>query len=100
MNKPATSVTALLERAEYEIETASGRAAWVCRDARGDFWVVDGAERVVSLYDFADECQIAGRMAYRQERAAVARAIATSLKEVVARFAKVLQRPGAKAAHA
>jgi hypothetical protein len=100
MNKPAISVTALLERAEYEIGTANGRSAWVCRDERGDVWVVDGAERVVSLYDFADECQIAGRIAYRQERAAVAQAIATSLKEAVARFARRLQRPSAKAAHA
>ena len=100
MNKPAISVTRLLERAEYEIETASGRTAWVCRDERGDFWVVDGAERVVSVYDFADECRIAGRMAYRRERAAVARAIATSMKEAFTRVVKGLQRPGAKPARA
>jgi hypothetical protein len=93
-------VTALLERAEYEIETASGRAAWVCRDERGDFWVVDGAERVVSVYDFADECQLAGRIAYRRERAAAAHAIATGLKEAITRFVKALRRPAAKAAHA
>lgn|SRR5512134_79916 len=102
MNKPTTSVTTLLERAEYEIETASGRTAWVCRDERGDFWVVDGAERVVSLYDFADQCQVAARMVCGQERAAAARRMATSLKGAFARIVKGLQRqrPGAKPAHA
>jgi hypothetical protein len=100
MNKPAISVTTLLERAEYEIETANGRTAWLCRDERGDFWVVDGAERVVSLYDFADECQIAARTIRSHEVRAAARGIAASLKEAVARVAKGLQRPGAKAAHA
>ena len=100
MTKPAISVTTLLERAEYEIETASGRTAWICRDERGDFWVVDGAERVVSVYDFALECRIAGRMAYRRERAAMARAIATSMKGALARAVKALRRSGAKPAHA
>jgi alkylation response protein AidB-like acyl-CoA dehydrogenase len=100
MNKPAISVTTLLERAEYEIETANGRTARVCRDERGDFWVVDGAERVVSLYDFADECQVAARMIRSQEVRAAGRGIATGVKEAFARIAKGLQRPGAKAAHA
>jgi hypothetical protein len=100
MNKPAISVTALLERAEYEIGTANGRAAWVCRDERGDFWVVDSAERIVSLYDFADECQIAARAIRAHEVVAAARGIAGAVKEAFARIAKGLQRPGAKAAHA
>jgi alkylation response protein AidB-like acyl-CoA dehydrogenase len=100
MNRPAKPVTQLLERAEYEIETANGRTARVCRDERGDFWVVDGAERVVSLYDFADECQVAARMVCGQDRAAATRGIATSLREAFARAVKALQRPGAKPARA
>lgn len=100
MNKPAISVTTLLERAEYEIETASGRTAWVCRDERGDFWVVDGAERVVSLYDFADACQVAAREVCALERGESFRRIAAGAKNAFARLAGVLQRAGAKTAHA
>jgi len=100
MNKPAISVTTLLERAEYEIETASGSTARVYRDERGDFWVVDGAERVMPLGDFAYECRIAARARFAQERVAVARAIATSMKDALARVVKALRRSGAKPAHA
>jgi hypothetical protein len=100
MNKPDISVTALLERAEYEIETANGRTAWVCRDERGDFWVVDGAERVVSLYDFADQCHVVAREFCARERAEALRRIAAGMKEAFARVVKGLQRPGAKTAHA
>ena len=44
MNKPGTSVTALLERLESEFETADGRTARLCRDARGNYWVIEGAQ--------------------------------------------------------
>ena len=100
MNQPAISVTALLERAEYEIETVNGRTARVCRDERGDFWVVDGSERIVSLYDFAGECRIAARTIRNREVRAATRGIATGVKNAFARVVKSLQRPRAKAAHA
>ena len=60
MNKPDISVTALLERIESEAQIADGRTVRLCRDASGNYWVVDGAERVVSLREFAGECRIAG----------------------------------------
>lgn len=100
MNKPGISVTTLLERVEYEIETANGRTARVCRDERGDIWVVDDAERVVSLYDFADECHHAARAFCAIGRGESFRGIATSMKEAFVRITKGLQRPGAKAAPA
>jgi hypothetical protein len=100
MNKPALSVTELLERAEYEIETASGRTARVCRDERGDFWVVDDAERVTSLYDFADACQHAARELSALERGESFRRIGAWTKDAFARVVKGLQRPRTKAAHA
>ena len=101
MNKPGSiSVTALLERVEYEIETANGRTARVCRDERGDIWVVDDAERVVSLYDFADECHHAARELCAIGRGESFRRITASMKEGFARVAKAFQRPVPKTAQA
>jgi hypothetical protein len=100
MNKPDISVTALLERIESESQIADGRTVRLCRDAGGNYWVVDGAERVVSLREFAGECRIAAREFAARERAEALRRIATSMKEAFARVVKGLRRPGAKAAHA
>ena len=100
MNKQSISVTTLLERIESEAQIADGRTLRLCRDASGNYWVVDGAERVVSLREFAGECRIAAREFCARERAEALRRIATGMKEAFARVAKRLQRPGAKAAHA
>jgi hypothetical protein len=100
MNKPGISVSKLLEQAEYEIETAHGGTAWVCRDEHGDFWVVDGAERAVSLHDFADRCQVAARESAALGRAESVGRIAAWTKETFARIVKRLQGTGAKTAHA
>jgi hypothetical protein len=100
MNKPDISLTTLLERIESEAQIADGRTVRLCRDASGNYWVVDGAERVVSLREFAGECRIAAREFCARERAEALRRIATSMKEAFARVVKRLQRPGAKAAHA
>ena len=53
MNKPDISLTTLLERIESEAQIADGRTVRLCRDESGNYWVVDGAERVVSLREFA-----------------------------------------------
>ena len=100
MNKPGISVTALLERLESEFETADGRTARLCRDAQGNYWVIDGAERVVSLREFAGECQVAARKICAVERAAAMRRIAKWVKDASTRVAKRVQRLGAKTAHA
>jgi hypothetical protein len=100
MNKPSVSLTTLLERIESEIETADGRTVRLCRDASGNYWVVDGAERVVSLREFAGECRVAAREFAAREHAETFRRVATSMKQAFARVVKALQRPGAKTAHA
>jgi hypothetical protein len=100
MNKPRMSLTTLLERIESEIQTEDGRTVRLCRDASGNYWVVDGAERVVSLSEFAAESHIAAREFCARERAEALRRIATRMKEAFARVAKGLQRPGAKTARA
>jgi hypothetical protein len=100
MNKPDTSLTTLLERIESEAQIADGRTVRLCRDASGNYWVVDGAERVVSLREFAGECRIAAREFAARERAETFRRLATSMKEAFARVVKGLQRPRAKTAHA
>ena len=41
-------------------EIADGRTVRLCRDPSGNYWVVDGAERVVSLREFVGECRVAG----------------------------------------
>ncbi len=100
MNEPGISVSKLLERTEYEIETANGRTARVCRDERGDFWVVDGAERVVSLFDFAGDCQVAAQALREAARGQMLQWIATGTRAAIARVAKAVQRAGAKPARA
>jgi hypothetical protein len=98
-NNPTLSVQALLTRLESEINTADGRTVQVCRDANGNYWVVDGAERVVSLSEFASDCAPAARQLCERERAQAMREIAASVKRAVARAAQAL-RPYAKPAHA
>ena len=100
MNKPTITLTKLLERVESEIETANGRTFRLCRDPNGNYWVVDGAERVVSLSDFAAECNIAAREFCAQARAEMFRRVVARAKEAFTRVVKGLQRPGAKTAQA
>jgi hypothetical protein len=100
MNKPNTSLTALLERIESEVQTADGRTVRLCRDPNGNYWVIDGAERIVSLSEFAAQCHIAAREFCARERAETFRRLAASVKEAFVRVVNGLKRPGAKAAHA
>lgn len=100
MNKPDISLTTLLERLESETETADGRTVRLCRDPSGNYWVVDGAERVVPLEEFATECHAGARQFAARERAEAFRRIVIGVKEAFARVAKAFQRPGAKTAHA
>jgi hypothetical protein len=100
MNKHSTSLATLLERMESEIETANGRTVRLCRDPNGNYWVVDGAERVVSLGEFAAECHIAAREFCAQARAELFRRSITRAKEAFVRIVKGVQKPGAKTAHA
>jgi hypothetical protein len=94
-----TSVQALLERLESEINTADGRTVQVCRDANGNYWVVDGAERIVSLSEFASDCGCAARQLCERERAEMFRQLVASVKQAVARAATMF-RPGTRTVHA
>ena len=100
MNKPNISVSALLERIESEAQIADGRTVQLCRDPNGNYWVVDGAERVLPLRQFAAECRAAGGEFAARERAEALRRIARRAKEAFARLAKGPQRTGTKPAHA
>jgi len=97
MNKPDISVTTLLERLEGELQTANGRTARVCRDPNGNYWVVDDAERVVPLSEFASECAVAARAFGARARAEEMRRLVTAVKEAVARVAKSLRARPARA---
>lgn len=99
MNKPTITLTKLLERVESEIETANGRTFRLCRDPNGNYWVVDGTERVVSLSTFAAECNVAVREFCAQARAEAFRQIVAGVREAFARIVKGV-RPAAKTAHA
>lgn len=99
MNPTRISVSALLQRFESELQTADGRAVKVCRDAYGNFWVVDCAERIVSLSEFASDCTPAARQLCERERSKAFREFAGWVKEAVARAVRSL-RPGGKPAHA
>jgi hypothetical protein len=99
MTKPSTSLSALLEGFESEINTADGRIARLCRDANGNYWVIDGVERVVSLNEFAADCGIRARQLCERERAKVFRDFAVSVKRTFARIATAF-RPGTPTVHA
>jgi hypothetical protein len=99
MNDQAMSVEALLARLVSEFEIADGRLVRLCRDASGGYWVVDGAERVVSLNEFAGECRSVARAFCARERAQMFGRFVGSVKQAVARAAKAW-RSDAKPAHA
>jgi hypothetical protein len=85
MNKPSMSLATLLEGLESEVATANGRTVRLCRDPNGNYWVVDGAERVVSLSEFAAGCHIAAREFCARKRAETFRRIVTRVRQVLAR---------------
>jgi len=94
-----TSISALLQRFESEFQTADGRTVQVCRDSNGSYWVVDGAERVVSLSEFASDGALAARQLCKRERAKALREFAVAVKRAFARVATAF-RPGPPAVHA
>jgi hypothetical protein len=99
MSKTEISLITLLERLESEFETADGRTVRLCRDPNGNYWAVDGAERVVSLNEFAGECRSVARAFCARERAQMFGRFVGSVKQAVARAAKAW-RSDAKPAHA
>ena len=99
MTKPTTTLAALLEHVESELETANGLVR-LCRDPNGgSYWVIDGAERVMSLREFAGQCNVAAREFCAQQRAEAFRRFVASAREAFARIAKGL-RPAARTARA
>jgi hypothetical protein len=99
ISNQSPSVQALLERIESELQTADGRNAKVCRDANGNFWVVDAAERVVPLNEFASDCASMARQSCERERAQAMREIVTGAKHAFGRAVRLFQ-PSAKPVHA
>ena len=100
MTKPAITLSKLLEHVESELETANGLVR-LCRDPDGgSYYVVDGAERVMSLREYAAQCNLAGRRLCAQARAEAFRRIAARARETFARIAKSLARVNAKTARA
>jgi hypothetical protein len=93
------SAQALLERLESELQTADGRTVKVCRDANGNFWVIDAAERVMSVSEFASDMAPQARRLCERERTQAMREIAASMKRAVARVVQSF-RPAPKPAHA
>jgi hypothetical protein len=93
------SARALLERLESELQTADGRTVKVCRDANGNFWVIDAAERVMPLSEFASDIAPHARGFCERERTQAMREIAASVKRAVARAMQSF-RPAPKPAHA
>jgi hypothetical protein len=72
----------------------------LCRDAGGNYWVVDAAERVVSLTAFAADCGIAARRLRARELGALRERFAARVREAFARTTKGAQRAPAKIAPA
>jgi hypothetical protein len=100
MNKPTTTLAKLLEHVESELETANGLVR-LCRDPNGgSYWIVDGAERVMSLREFAGQCNIAARQFCAQARAEWFRRMIISARQAFAGIAKALQQTRAKTARA
>lgn len=93
MDKPTNALTHLLERIEAELQTPDGRTVLVCRDARGNHWVIDHGERIVPLDEFAARCSLAAREYCAQMRAAELRRLARMAREALARVTQ--RRPRA-----
>jgi hypothetical protein len=94
-----TGISALIESLESEFQTADGRTIKVCRDASGNFWAVDDAERVMSLSEFASDLAPQARRLCERERAQAMRELVASVKQAVVLAVQAL-RPRSKPAHA
>jgi hypothetical protein len=94
-----TRIAALIERFDSELQTADGRTIKVCRDANGNFWVIDDAERVMSLNEFASDLAPQARQLCERERAQAMRELVTSVRRAVVRAVRAL-RPHPQPAHA
>ncbi|MFO1363070.1 MAG: hypothetical protein U1F45_11425 [Burkholderiales bacterium] len=99
ISKQTRSVPILLERIESELQTADGRNVRICRDAQGDFWVVDAAARIIALGDFAADCARVARRSRARARAQAMREIVGSVKRAFARAVRAF-RTDSKPAHA
>jgi len=96
VNKPDISVAALLERIESEAEIADGRTVRLCRDANGSLWIVDDAERVVPLREFAGHCSAAARQLAARERVAALRRRTARVTEALVRIARAIGQVAAR----
>jgi hypothetical protein len=94
-----TGISALIESLESEFQTADGRTIKVSRDANGNFWVIDDAERVMSLSEFASDLAPQARQLCERERAQAMRELVASVKRAVVRAVRAL-RPHPQPAHA
>lgn len=100
MDEPGISASTLLERLECQWQIADGRTLRLCRDARGAYWVIDDAERVVPLGEFADELHGEVRRLAARERAMALREIARGIKAAFARLINGARQVEARAARA
>ena len=100
MNMPSISLSELLERIVSEGETADGRTVRLCRDPNGGYWVVDRAERIVPLREFAMQPTITAREFRAVARAETVGRIAERTREALARIAQAVHWMGARVARA
>jgi hypothetical protein len=87
MTKP-TSIESLLKRLESEMHTADGRTARVCRDENGNYWVIDDAERIVSLSEFGSDRSVSARHLCERERAQAMRELGAAMKRGIGRIVR------------
>lgn len=100
MKPPTISLAALLERIEGELHVPDGRTIRVCRDASGKYWVVDRAERVVPLREFAARSGAAAQTYLDRARAENLLRLASVITEAFAHASERLRRIGARVVHA
>jgi hypothetical protein len=96
MQGSGISLSTLLERILSECELADGRTVRLCRDANGGYWVVDGAERIMSLREFDAPGNVAAREFRDLARAESLGRLMSRAKEALAHVAQGVQRIGAK----
>jgi hypothetical protein len=100
MKGSENSLSTLLERIVCECELADGRTVRLCRAANGDYWIVDGAERILPLREFDAPGNVTAAEFRAVARAEAAARLAARGREAFARAAQSLRRTGAKVAPA
>jgi hypothetical protein len=100
MKGSGNSLSTLLERTVSECELADRRTVRLCRDANGDYWVVDRAERILPLREFDAPGNVTAAEFRAVARAEAAARLAARATEGFARIARSLRRTGAKVAPA